>query len=107
MDTAIEPTNAPGTDDERSPSEDWKDDATDEYRGGNDVLRSVLPIIVGTVAVGIAAFAVIGVRLHRRRTSKTLFSRAAGQAEDAIDALAHAAAELPERGKAAARRVWR
>jgi hypothetical protein len=107
MDTAIEPTNAPGTDDEHSPSEDWQDTEPDEYRGGNDVLRSVLPIIVGSVAVGIAAVAVIGVQLHRRRTSKTLLRRAAGQAEDAMDALVHAAAGLPERGKAAARRIWR
>jgi hypothetical protein len=106
MDTAIEPTNAPGTDDEHSPSEDWQDNEPDDYRGGNDVLRSVLPILVGSVAVGIAAVAVIGVAIHRRRASKTLLSRAAGQAEDAMDALAHAAAELPARGKAAARRVW-
>lgn len=107
MDTSTESTKTAGTDGERSPSEDRRDIGPDDRREGRDLTRSVLPILAGSVAVGIAAVAVIGVRLSRRRKSKTLLRRAAAHAEDARNALAHAAAGLPERGKAAVRRVRR
>jgi hypothetical protein len=105
MDTTIAPAKTPGTDVEQPPAQDRGDHEPDDDRGARDVLRSVLPILVGSVAVGIAAVAVIGVQLNRRRTSKTLLGRAAAKAEDAMDALVHAAAGLPERGKTAMRRV--
>lgn len=107
MDTGIEPAKRPGTDGEQSPAEDWRDDGPDGYRGGRDLIRSVLPILVGSVAVGIAAVAVVGVQISRRRKSKTLLHRAAVRAEDAQNALTHTAAGLSERGKAAVRRVCR
>lgn len=107
MDPAITPAKTPGTDAEQLPADDWHDHESDDDRVERDVFRSILPILVGSVAVGIAAAAIIGVQLSRRRTSKTILKRAAAQAEDAMDALVHAAAGLPERGKAAVRRVRR
>jgi hypothetical protein len=107
MDTVIEPTKTRGTDGEPSPAEDWRDGGSDDHHGGRGVIRSVLPMLVGSVAVGIAAVAVIGVRLGRRRKSKMLLRRAADHAENARNTLVHAAAGLPERGKAAVRRVRR
>ncbi|WP_205326370.1 hypothetical protein [Glycomyces sp. YM15] len=105
MATDIEPAKIPGTDSETSSTEDWRNDGTDGSLGGRDLIRSVPAIVVGSVAIGIAAVAVIGVRLNRRRKSKTPLGRAAAQAEDAMDTLVHAAAGLSERGKAAVRRV--
>lgn len=104
MSTLIESTGT--AQDEASPSADLVDNEP-EYRPETGGLRSVLPILVGSVAVGIAAVAVVGVQLSRRRKSKTLVRRAAVRAEDAREALAHAAAGLPELGKAAVRRVRR
>lgn len=107
MDTATEPTKQPETDDEPSQAEDWHDEEHGDHQGGGDLLRSALPVIVGSVAVGIAAVAVVGVQLSRRRRSKTLLRRAAAHMEDARKALSHTAAGLPERGKAVVRRVHR
>lgn len=106
MSTLTESTETTGAEDDHSPSDELRDNELDVLRetGG---IRSMLPILVGSVAVGIAAVAVIGVQLTRRRQSKTLLRRAASRAEDVRDALTHAAAELPERGKAAVRRVRR
>ena len=104
MDTATTPAKTPGTDVEQ---EDRHDHEPDHDRGDRDVFRSALPILVGSVAVGIAAVAIIGVQLSRRRTTKILLGRAAAQAEESMDALVHAVAGLPERGKAAVRRVRR
>lgn len=107
METVIEPTTTLGTEGGQASIEDWRDDGFGEQPRGAGVIRSVLPILVGSVAVGVAAVAVIGVRLGRRRKSKTLLRRAAARAEDAREALVHVAAGLPERGKAAVRRVRR
>jgi len=106
MSTLIESTETAGAEDDQSPSDDLRDNELDVLRetGG---IRSMLPVLVGSVAVGIAAVAIIGVQLTRRRQSKTLLRRAASRAEDVKDALTHAAAELPERGKAAVRSVRR
>ena len=107
MNTLIESVKTAGTDGERSHAEDWQDDGPEDRHGRKDVMRSALPILAGSVAVGIAAVAIIGVQLGRRRKSKTLLRRAAAHAEGARDALIHAAAGLPERGKAVVRRVRR
>jgi hypothetical protein len=107
MNTLIESAKAAGTDGERSLADHWRDEGPVDGNGGSDIVRSVLPILVGSVAVGIAAVAIVGVQIGRRRKSKTLLRRAAAHAEDARDALMRAAAELPARGKAAIRRVRR
>jgi hypothetical protein len=107
MDAGNEPAKSPETEGEQSPAGEWRGDGPDGYRGGRDLIRSVLPILVGVVAVGIAAVAVVGVQISRRRNSKTLLYRAAVRAEDARNALTHRGRAARTRHKAAARRQRR
>lgn len=107
MDTEIEPAKSSKTDEEQSPAEDRSDDGPDAHHGARDLVRSALPILVGSVAVGIAAVAVVGVQINRHRKSKTLLHAAAVRAKDAKNALTHTAAGLSKRGRAAVRRVHR
>ncbi|MQM25645.1 hypothetical protein [Glycomyces albidus] len=107
MNAAITPAKPPGTLAEQMHEKDWRDDGPGDDHGERSLLRSVLPFLAGSVAVGIAVVALIGVELNRRRRSKSFLGRVVARAEDAKDALAHAAAGMPDRGKAAARRLWR
>jgi hypothetical protein len=60
MNTLIEPE---ATD----PPEGRRDDGLDRFRGdGKGLMRSLLPIFAGSIAVGVAIVAVVGVRLSRR-----------------------------------------
>jgi hypothetical protein len=117
MSTLTESTDAAPTEGERPPAEELRGTDPGEQHDETNV-RSLLPILVGSLAVGIAAVAIIGVQLGRRRKSRTPLRRVAARAEDAKDALASAAedakdaltsaaAGLPDRGKAALRRVRR
>lgn len=77
---------------------------------GRDLAQAVTSrqVIVAAVAVGAVAAAVIGVAVARdRRKSEKVYTRAVRQMEDARDALASAASELPERSRAVLHRVTR
>lgn len=70
--------------------------------------RGVNPVVVALVAAGVAAVAVVGLKIaYDRRRSASGYRRALHQLEDARDALISAAAELPERGREVLHRVAR
>ena len=68
--------------------------------------RGVRPVVVAVAAAGIAAVAIVAVKIaYNRRSRAHGYRKALAQLEDARDALMSAAADLPERGREVLQRV--
>ncbi|WP_026931784.1 hypothetical protein [Glycomyces tenuis] len=66
------------------------------------------PVVIAAVVAGVTAAAVIGAKIaYDRRRSAKGYKQVVHQLEDARDALIAATAEMPERGRAALRRMAR
>ncbi|WP_112134500.1 hypothetical protein [Glycomyces dulcitolivorans] len=83
-------------------------DLLDEDEWGPEPRRGVRPIVVAVAAAGIAAVAVVALKIaYDRRTKAHGYRKALEQLEEARDSLISAAAELPERGREVLHRVTR
>ncbi|MQM27474.1 hypothetical protein [Glycomyces albidus] len=85
-----------------------ENEAFDEDVWQPEPKRGIRPIVVAVAAAGIAAVAVVAVKIaYDRRSRAHGYRKALDQLEDARDALLSAAAELPERGREVLHRVTR
>ncbi|GAA2268833.1 hypothetical protein GCM10009853_022820 [Glycomyces scopariae] len=70
--------------------------------------RGVRPVVLAVAAVGVAAAAVVALKIaYDRKHRSHGYRKALEQLEDARDALLSAASDLPERGREALHRVTR